>query len=270
MKQHLTTVCAVSALLLFAAPAAVLAQSVATLDRSRLKLARAKIAMGESLLKKDDYVGAEREFRAAVKTEPSLPTPYLGLGAALSGQRRFTESLTTLKLAELRYVAWEHTVQSHTLHSRQLAERQTLEVEDLYAASVQGRVNNSGVPGQGFSPGAGAGGTDQIQKEQFISRDRFDLEAFQSIPAQVFYLEGLAYLRTGQRDKGIEAMEVCLYIDRRHGLAHNNLAVALFTRGDLEEAREHLDAAIAAGIEPHRKFVADLDQALSAGQVVRD
>jgi len=38
--------------------------------------------------------------------------------------------------------------------------------------------------------------------------------------------------------------------------------VALFTLGELEEAREHLDNAVERGVEPSKKFVKDLERAM--------
>ena len=93
------------------------------------------------------------------------------------------------------------------------------------------------------------------------------MEGFEAIPAQVFYLQGVSYLRTNQRSQGIDALETCLLVDSQHELAHYNLAVARFTVGDVDEARSHLDAAIARGVEPHANFVADLERALNSRRV---
>ena len=230
--------------------------------KDRMTLARAQIAKGEKQLKKREFGPAEKHFRNALATEPALPTAHLGLGAALVGQQRFEEALAALEEAERRYVAWEQQIQIADLQMRQLSERQLQAAADL-AAAAQARSNPSSVTAPQQSRDSAT--ADRIRTEQFVLRDRFEQEDFDAIPAQVFYLEGISYLRTGRRDQGIEALEICLLIDGGHGLAHYNLAVALFTRGEPAAAKEHLDAALAAGVEAHPQFVADLEGALKQG-----
>jgi hypothetical protein len=141
------------------------------------------------------------------------------------------------------------------------SERQKLMLKDLQL----GQDERSTL---GISPrtpsGPGQVTPKSIETEQFIFREQRELEGFQAIPAQVFYLEGISYLRTRQRTQGIEALEVCLLIDSHYELAHYNLAVARFTRGEFDLARSHLDAALLGGVEPDARFVADLDRALSS------
>ena len=236
-----------------------LCQPAAASDKDRLTMARSKIAKGERMLKKREYAPAEKHFKSALEIEPRLPNAHLGLGAALVGQQRFEEALACLEEAEKRYVAWEQDVQIADLQMRQLSERQMQAATDL-AAAARARSNPSSVtaPQQSRSEVT----TDRLKTEEFVFRDRFEQENFEAIPAQVFYLEGISYLRTNRRDQGIEALEICLLIDPGHALAHYNMAVAVFTRGEPAAAKEHLDAALAGGVEPHPQFVADLESAL--------
>ena len=243
-----------------------LGASGATIGKDRLRLARTQTAKGDALVKKSEYAGAEKRYRRAIATEPLLPTAYLGLGKALVGQQRYDEALTVLEEAERRYLEWEQAVQIGDLVKRQLAERQLLIIQDLNAAIADRSATG---PSRRPPPGPIRMTPQKIETEQFLFRERFEMETFQAIPAQVFYLEGISYLRTNRRALGIEALEVCLLIDPGHELAHYNLAVALFTRGDLEGAKQHLDAALEGGAEPHPKFVADLERASSSRQLAR-
>lgn len=241
--------------------ALLLGSAAGAIDKDRLTMARTQTAKGERLLTQTEYAGAEKLFRRAIELEPKLPTAHLGLGASLVGQQRFAEALAALEETERRYVAWEQTIQIAELRQRQLAEREAQAVVDLAAAASL--KPNLSVP----NPGAETDEKNALQRietEQFVFREHRDLEEVHAIPAQVFYLEGITFLRSGQRDRGIEALEVCLAVDSEHTLAHYNLAVALFTTGELDDAKEHLDAAIAGGVEPHPRFVADLEQALSS------
>jgi tetratricopeptide (TPR) repeat protein len=102
----------------------------------------------------------------------------------------------------------------------------------------------------------------RVSTEDYLAKRGWQKESFSAIPTQVFYLEGLAYLRSGRREEGMAELTVCLALDPAHALAHYNLAVALFTGGQVLDAKEHLDAAVAGGVKPNPKFAADLDKAV--------
>lgn len=235
-----------------------LAPAAGAIEKGRLTFARAKVAKGEILLAKEKYVRAEELFRQAIEAAPEIPTAYLGLGASLVAQRRFEEALEALEEAETRFVDWEQMIRLGELQKRQLQELQIQAIRDVAAEAAAKGMGPTSLA----NPEAVADRQEsRVLKEQFLLRERRDLESIQAIPAQVFYLEGIAFLRTARPYLGIEALQVCLLIDSGHGLAHYNLAVALFAQGELVEAKEHLDAARAAGVEPHPGFVADLERA---------
>jgi tetratricopeptide (TPR) repeat protein len=228
-------------------------------DKSRLNVARAKVAKGEAFLTKGKYGRAEELFRQAVEAEPEVPTAYLGLGASLVAQQRFGEALEALEEAETRFLAWEQMISLGELQKRQIAERQIQAIRDVAAEAIaKGRSPTA----LGNPESVAQRKEARVIQEQFLMRERRNLEYVDAIPPQVFYLEGIAYLRTARPFLGIEALEVCLLLDPDHGLAHYNLAVALFAQGEFAEAKEHLDTAVAAGVEPHAQFVADLERAL--------
>lgn len=236
--------------------------SAEVLGKDRLKLALSQTAKGDALLEKGQFERAEALFRKAIKIEPQIPTAHLGLGKALVSQQRYDDALLALQEAERRFVAWEQETHLADLLKRQVAERQLQSLKDAQAAAADRG------PSLGVSPrtptGPGQLTPEKIETEQFLFRDHRELEGFDAIPAQVFYLEGISYLRTRRRSQGIEALEVCLLIDDRYELAHYNLAVARFTRGEFDLARTHLDAAVAGGVEPDARFVADLERALES------
>jgi tetratricopeptide (TPR) repeat protein len=250
-----------SVLLLIGLPL-MLSQGTAAMEKGRVARARAKINRAEKLLSQGKHARAESLFSDAIAIEPEIPLAHVGLGAALVGQERFSEALLALAEAEERFVAWEHKVSMAELTKRQLADRQLQMFKDLAAeAAARPGGRELDPDAAGLPVDLGRRGEARIAKEQFIFRDRWELEGLASIPAQVFYLEGIAYLRTGRSILGIEALKVCLIVDDEHGLAHYNLAVALFGQGEIGEAEEHLARALAAGIEPHPGFVADLERA---------
>ena len=238
--------------------ALLVADAGGAIDRQTFALIKTKLARGELLLGKSEYSKAESVFRSAIGLEPSIPTAHLGLAAALVGQERFDDALAVLAEAEQRFVDWEQTISMAEVRKRQLSERQLQSLKDLAAAQS---VQSSPASIVGTPRDLDQISEQQISKEQFLFRERRRLEVPRAIPAQVFYLEGISFLRTKRPILGIEALEVCLLVDRNHALAHYNLAVALLGQGEIEGAREHLDAAVVGGIAPHPQFVAALERA---------
>lgn len=233
-------------------------------DPSRLALARSKAGKAEKQLAKENFTKAEALFRGAIEDEPSFPDAYLGLASALCGQQRYAEALPVLQQAEDAYVRWHQNAQVTEMEARQDAAARAREFRDLQQQQAQ-----RGPTTQQQGPGSAAGdmarmAASRISSEEYLARRGWKMEEFDAIPAHAFYLAGLCRLRTGDRDGAITELEACLARDGDHALAHYNLAVALFSKGDAVGAAEHLEAARKAGIEPNPQFVADLQHRLAA------
>lgn len=235
------------------------------IDWDRLNVARSKTAHGDKLLKREEYVRAERAFRQAIDQESVYPVAYLGLGAALVGQQRFQEALAVLHETEGCYLHWRDRVQHASLTMKKMNADAEQAMRDLQSRlELKANVSSSEAPqrGQAARQIARAQAT-RLENIGRMSRLLYDHpEDLLHIPAQVFYLEGVSNLRLGYRDKGIELLQICLLLDKNHPLAHYNLAVALYTRGQVREAKSHLDAAVSGGVKPAGQFVHDLNQAL--------
>lgn len=226
-------------------------------ERNTYTLATAKTSKAEKLFKKEDYAKAEDLFRQAIDIEPLLPTAHLGLGATLVALKRFPEALEALEMAEEKYVAWDHSLAEAELQQRQEAFRASQEFDTFLGTKRPGAST-----GAQATTGVVQNVASRLETEQHLTVRRWDLQQIQRIPPQIFYLEGVAHLRLGQPEEGIEALRICLALDQSHGLSHYNLAVALFGIGEAQEAKSHLDSAVAAGVEPNPQFVADLEKAL--------
>jgi tetratricopeptide (TPR) repeat protein len=203
--------------------------------------AKARVAKAEVQLQKGQYVEAEKMFNKAIEMEPTLPSAHLGLGAALVGQRRYDEALHALTEAERRYEEFDLLQrESGRLAVAGMAEteRQVETLKDTYGVFQRGPSNQQLTPAQ-------------------VSR--MNVPTGSSMPAHAFFLQGVALLRTDQMVEGIERLERCVSIDGNHGLAHHNLAVATYSMGRVDEAKSHLDAAIAAGVEPPPTLVAEIE-----------
>lgn len=201
---------------------------------------QARVAKGDAYLRQSKFVKAEKLFREAIAVEPTLPSAHLGLGAALIGQRRYDEAIDVLAEAERRYAEYD-------------------EMQRVSGLVAVGAIEDTERKVDTFKAAHGAfsrGPTNQrLGKEQV---DRYNVKTGSSIPANAYYLQGVAYLRTDQNVAGIERLDRCLELDADHGLAHHNLAVAMLSIGRINEAKIHLDAAVAADVEVSSALIAEI------------
>ena len=234
------------------------------LDAQRVSLARAAVVKGEKLLAKGKLADAEKAFHSAIEIEAQLPMSYLGLARVLVSQQRFADALPVLEQAKDRYVAWEKLVRQTQLEIQQDAEKKARELTDLQTQQVSkiGPYGPSTAQQQTLNRTTAA--LSRARTEDYLIKREWRPEEFEAIPAEVFYLAGLANARTGQREKGIDEWLLCIGLEPGNGLAHYNLAVAMFARGEVALAKEHLDDAVAAGVKPNPMFAADLQQAARA------
>jgi tetratricopeptide (TPR) repeat protein len=217
------------------------AGSSLAVDSDAVARANAQIARGDVDLKKSNYTEAEKRYRKAAEIAPEIPSAYLGLGASLVGQRRYDEALEVLAEAESLYVEYDRLAEESSrlaIASMEDTERKVETLTETYKVDQHGPSN-------------------QLLSTRQVAELNFSGES--SIPAHLYYLQGVASLRTGQKVAGIEQLQHCLEIDRTHGLAHYNLAVALLSINRIEEAADHLEKATTEGVEPPQQLVAEID-----------
>ena len=245
-----------------------LALPARAVDPNNLKRAQRKVTKAQKLLEKEQFARAEKLCREAISIEPVLPSGHLCLGAALVGEKNFVAALPVLDEAQTRFVAYQQELEKARLKQKQVAYQQRQEWDTQ--AQSQGIATSGHAPTVAGGSAADTqtnrrvstlGGRDLAVQEHLVEK-RWEMDEFSAVPAQVFYLKGVAYLRTGKRDQGMKALSSCLERDKKHGLAHYNLAVALFMKGDAAGAKSHLDAARSAGVKPNPRFVADVESKL--------
>ena len=228
--------------------------------RNAYAMALAKTTKGEKALARGDNEKAEQLFQDSIELDAMIPRPHLGLAAALVGQKRFEEALDVLEVTKERYVGWDQVAARMELERKQQAAQENLEFATMVGTKNPGSAS---APLADQAPSKSTQVTaNRLESQEMLTRDRWNLEEIQRIPSQVYYLQGVSNLRLGRRDEGISALELCLAINEDHALAHYNLSVALLGLGQVEQAKIHLDAAQAGGIEAHPAFVADLERAL--------
>lgn len=241
-------------------------------ETSRLVLARTQVAAGQKFQQEGFLDRAEASFRQALKIMPELPAAYLGLGRVFCLAKRFSEAISVLEEAQVRYTRWQQNRALAELETRQEAKDRARQFADLMRLQ-QGKTPATaagGRPTGGFSPMINLTRA-RMATEEFLASRRWQAETAAAIPAEVFYLLGLARLRTGDMAAGMQNLLICTALDSKHGLAHYNLAVVYLAEGDPWAAKESLDRTKALGVSPHPQFVKDLERALAqAAPVPRD
>jgi tetratricopeptide (TPR) repeat protein len=212
-----------------------------SIDSDAVARATARVSKGDAALTRGNYSEAEKHFRKATECAPEVPTAYLGLGAALVGQKRYVEALDALAKAEQRYIEYEQMSQEsgrRAIDSMQNTEEKLETFMGTYKVFQRGPSN-------------------QILSQRQVTE--MNITDASVIPAHLYYLQGVAFLRTDQKVGGIERLERCISINDNHGLAHYNLAVALYSLEHFPEAGRHIEAAIDAGIEPPPELIAEIE-----------
>ena len=233
--------------------AVLIAVPCAALDSKGVARAQSQIGKGEKQLEKGNYDKAEQYFENAIEIQPELPMSYVDMAAVRIGQERFADALELLDQADRRYVEWQQLEQEMQLAGQQSANTQARDMAFMDDGGA-GRITG----------GAQARSQrNNINDQKHLADNQWGGKENDPRPAQLFYLKGVAEVRLGHRDEGIAALQECLDRDPTHGLAHYNLAVALFGKGDIAGAKQHLEAAQEAGVQANPKFVEAVEAAAS-------
>ncbi len=256
-----------SALLL--AAASMPARADADSNERTLRQAMGYAQRGAAALQKGNVSKALKEFTLALELERDLPEAHLGLGHVAMREKRFEDALREYRLAQ----------QGH----RELASKVLLVQADRYARSrdqverlreAQNQINAEArrieVRGAGSSGGSGAGNGGQLERQRIeIDHQIQALEAMKSPsegtakepPATLYFFEGNALFDLKRTDEAIVAWEKAASLDPKFAPVHNNLAVAYWMKGRVDDARGAVARAEALRFAVNPTFRADLERA---------
>lgn len=228
---------------------------------------------GMSALERGNSKKAREAFEKALALYPGLPQAHLGLGHVAMQEKRFDVALDEFKAAEAGYVSMSSvTLELETdRYARSRDELQRLQVE-LTQLDNESRLSQLR---QATDSGASGPSDGQVERERAQCRARIQaLEAInppsanslREAPAEVFFFEGNALFNLKRTPEAIAAWEEALRRDAKLPLAENNLAVAYWMTGRLDDARAALGRAEILGFRVNPNFRADLEKAIAARQ----
>jgi len=247
---------------LMAAPAGSPAFAAAPAAFNDLRRAAGECQEGTKLLMANDVAKAKERFGKALALVPTYPDALLGMGhvdmkegkyeAALAsyegardGYRELGESIMDLQAK--RFTETQRTIGTLRDNLRNLQSAQTQNSTRADPTQIDRQVATI---------------EDQIRRLEAVEMPSRDKPT--EPPGEIYFHMGNAQFRLDRIDDAIASWETCAAKSPRFAMVHNNLAVAYWKKGRLDDAKKALAHAKELGFPVNPQFVADLDKA-SAG-----
>ncbi len=234
-----------------------------------LRQAMAYAQRGLGALQKGNVSRAKEDFDRAVAKIPNLPDAHTGFGHLAMREQRFEDALREYRLAESgsREMISVRLLLENERYSRSRDELQLLRGELLQLRQIEARIQMQGgsVTGEG-------GGTNGAQIQREISEVESRIHTLEGMspptpsaadepPADVLFFQGNALFDLKRTDEAIAVWEAAAKRMQAFGPLHNNLAVAYWKAGRLDDAWASLRRAEAVGFKVNPNFRADLAKA---------
>jgi tetratricopeptide (TPR) repeat protein len=235
-----------------------------------MRQALAESHKGMSALDKGNATKAREAFERALKSVPDFPDAVIGLGHVAMKERRFGDALELFRSAEAGYKSMSSaTVQFEAdRYARSRDELQELRTQlaqlDVEAMQSQSRfaANNPSGPTDGQIERMRNQARARIQ--QLESMEPPNSSAVREAPAEVFFFQGNALFNLKRTPEAIAVWEESLRRNPKQPLVQNNLAVAYWMTGRLDDATRAVQRAETLGFKVNPSFRADLDKAVAA------
>jgi tetratricopeptide (TPR) repeat protein len=251
--------------LLFSVLAAAATGDVAERD---LRQAMSFAQRGLSALQKGNVARAQEDFVRAVAKIPDLPDAHTGFGHLAMRDRRFEDALREYRLAEEGWKSMASLrLRMETVRfasSRDELQRlRAAQMELTHAAARSQSGSGSRMNGGGLNMG-------QIVREQVEVEGRIRAlesasppapSASQEPPAEILFFQGNALFDLKRIDDAIAVWEAAAKELRKFAPLQNNLAVAYWKQGRLDDAWASLRRAEALGFKVNSSFRAELEKA---------
>ena len=215
---------------------------------------------GNQTLKSGNLNKARGLFEKAVKILPEFPDARLGLGHVAMGERSFETALAEYSAARDGYVKFENSLfELQLLHYTQ-AQDEISKVRDEIRNYLRLTAGRS-------SQNASLVERRVTELEEIVHQLEMvkapSLDAGREAPGEVHFFIGNALFNLNRLNEAVEAWETCARKSPKFPLVYNNLAVAYWKQGNIDQARESLARAERLGLPVNPSFKADLDKSAS-------
>jgi tetratricopeptide (TPR) repeat protein len=253
--------------------AAVTTASASEAGERQLRQAMGYAQRGTRSLEKGNTARAAEDFKRAVALVPELPDAHAGLGHVAMQERRFEDALAAFRRAQEAYrrFAADRVELAQNRYSRSRDRIQVLqdemnsvEREQMLAQVRGGSLSNGNAPSEGRLQRT------RVEYERAIAQLESQTQtvpAFEADgsepPAAYHFFEANALFNLKRRDDAIAAWQRAVERDPNYAVAFNNLAVAYWMAGRLDDAQASLARADSLGFKVNPSFRADLAKSLA-------
>jgi tetratricopeptide (TPR) repeat protein len=259
---------------LLVAGAATTALHASEATERTLRQAMGYAQRGMHSLEKGNSARAAEDFKRALEQVPDLPDAHAGLGHVAMQQRRFEDALAQYRRAQEAYSSFAaaRVVLAQERYARTRDQIQVLTDEKSNVERESQRVQASGgALNNGSSPSEGRLQRDKLVYDREIARLESQtqqapaLEAVDDDPPAAYdFYEGNALFNLKRNAEAIASWERAVAKDPIYGVAWNNLAVAYWTMGRLDDAQTSLAKAESAGFKINPNFRTDLQRSIAS------
>ncbi len=245
--------------LVFAVLLAVLPVAAREKNTFAVQSATAVCARAHAALKAGDLAQASALYEEALRLVPEFPDAHMGLGHIAMARREFAGALGHFTIARDRLVV---------LHADGYArERRAYDDAQVLIPKLEDEI-----AGLQRLPGGGAGAMDLQNLQQQIDALRRIHQPTRNapapLPAEVFFYRGNALFRLERLDEALADWRECARLDPSFGAVQNNIALAEWSLGHVEAARDALAEARRLGAPVNPEFAAKVEaRAKPAGGV---
>lgn len=246
-----------SRFLIVVAACALLGHAVvsADVDPKKLNKANKMVQKGERAMKSGNLPSAKEAFQGAVDLVSSFPNAQIGLGQIAMHEKRFDEALGHYRKAQAGYN--EHGRLLLDLQAKRYnnAQRDILELHD----AIQELERNAGGTGE-LPPQSRHYRSvleNQISTLEAIQPPRHD-DSADMAPGEIYFYIGNALFQAGKTEEAVTAWETCREKSPKFPMVYNNLALAYWRAGRLDDAKASLAKAEELGFPVNPQFKADL------------
>ncbi|HVQ35003.1 MAG TPA: tetratricopeptide repeat protein [Candidatus Bathyarchaeia archaeon] len=228
---------------------------------------------GMHALEKGNAARAAEDFQRALKEVPELPDAHAGLGHVAMQQRRFEDALAAYRRAQQAYrnFAAQRVDLAQDRYSRSMDRIQYLQDEKGKLDREQRQAQVQGGPlGTGSGPSEGTLQREKLAYEREIAQLQTQTQVIPALegdvsdpPAAYDFYEANALFNLKRNDEAITAWKRAVEKDPNYAVAFNNLAVAYWTVGRLDDAQTSLARAESLGFKINPSFRADLQKSIA-------
>lgn len=246
---------------------ALAAMAARDVEERDLRMAMRCAQRGLSSLQKGNVARAREDFDHALAKVPGLPDAHTGLGHLAMRESRFEEALQEYRLAE---EGWKSMASLRLRMETERYARSRDELQRLRALQLELAQASSRSQMRPGASGNGATGAGQFARQRMELDTKIraleatnvpTADATQEPPGDVFFFQGNALFDLKRTDEAIVAWEAAAKAMRKFAPVQNNLAVAYWKAGRLDDAWASLKRAEALGFKVNPSFRADLERA---------